>query len=355
MPGGAPRCDTGPMQRVRGWLTVWIIPFIIIAASVVPLVMYWTRYPDPLAVRWGFGGEPNGTLPLWLYAIGMIGAMVLTWWGLISGTRTDPNAPLVSVIYFILGLLAAINAQVLSFNLDASSWEEARNLDPITFGGVLLVSVLAGGLGWLLGGGRNGIPEEVELEVPETTATSWSGKASNLWLASVAVVPIGFAFMVEPVWTAVLVVIALLVVVFSFVEVEVDQSVVVIALGPLGIPRRKYRIEDVTAAGAIEVQALAYGGWGWRIRRGQRAFIIRNGPAIRIERAKRSRRHRDRRRDPRGRRGDRFAGTGAEVSVAASYETPPARIPTESSTAKMSCSRAVPLRMPMRAGGDVSV
>ena len=30
---------------------------------------------------------------------------------------------------------------------------------------------------------------------------------------------------------------------------------------------------------------MAYGGWGWRIRPGRRAYIIRGGPAIRIERA----------------------------------------------------------------------
>ena len=273
------------MQRVRGWLTVWIIPFLVIAGSVAPLITYWTRYPDPLAVHWGFGGEPNGTLPLWLYAIGMIGAMLLAWWGLILGARTGPNAPLASVVYFIVGLLAAINAQVLYFNLDAASWEEARNLDPITFGGVLLIGVLAGGLGWLLGGGRKGVPEEVELELPETTALTWSGRASNLWLALIAVIPIGFAFLVEAVLAVVLVVIALLIVVFSFVKVEVDPSGVVIALGPLGIPKRNYAIEKITSAGAIEVPALSYGGWGWRIRPGQRAYIIRSGPAIRTERA----------------------------------------------------------------------
>ena len=58
-----------------------------------------------------------------------------------------------------------------------------------------------------------------------------------------------------------------------------------ISLGPLGFPRRRVSIEKITGAGAIEVHPLAYGGWGWRMRPGRRAYIIRGGPAIRIERA----------------------------------------------------------------------
>jgi len=273
------------LQRLRGWLTVWVIPLLVVGGSTAALIVYWGRYSDPLAVHWGVSGEANGTLPLWLYAVAMIGGMVLAWWGLISATRTGPNAPLAAVVYFIIGLLVAVNAQVLYFNLDAATWEEARNLDPITFGGVMLIGILAGGLGWLLGGGRKGVPEDVELELPETTATTWSGRSSNLWMALIAVIPIGFAFVVEPIWSGVLVVVAVLVIIFAFVEVDVDESRVAVGLGPVGIPRRNYRMDEITHGGAIEVQPLAYGGWGWRIRPGRRSYIIRGGPAIRVERA----------------------------------------------------------------------
>jgi hypothetical protein len=272
------------MRRVLGWLAVWVLPPAAIAGSAVPLVMYWDRYPDPLAVHWGVSGEPNGTLPLWLYAVGVFGGMALAWWGLISGTRRGPNAPLAAVVYFIIGLLAAVNAQILYFNLDAVSWREARHLDVLTFGGILLIGVLAGGLGWLLEGGKGGVPENVELEM--TTATSWAGSASNLWLASIAVIPVGFAFVVDPVWSALLIAIAILALVFAFVRVDAAADGVTISLGPVGFPRRKLSWDTITGAGAIDVQAIAYGGWGWRIRRGRRAYIIRGGPAIRMERAK---------------------------------------------------------------------
>ncbi len=274
------------MQRVRRWLTVWIIPLAVIAGSALPVVMYRDRYPDPLAVHWGISGAANGSLPAWLCLLGIFGGLVLAWWGLISGSRIWPNAPLAAVVYFIIGLLAAVNAQILYYNLDAATWEESRDLDVISFGGVLLIAVLAGGLGLLLGGGRGGVPDDVEPATPPTTATSWSGTASNLWIALIAVVPVAAAFLVDPLVAVVLIAVSVLIIVFAFVRVEADEHGVVIALGPVGLPRRKLGMDTITGAGSIEVQPLSYLGWGWRIRSGRRAYVIRGGPAIRIERAK---------------------------------------------------------------------
>ena len=273
------------MQRIRSWVTIWIIPFILIAASTVPLVSYWNRYPDPLAVHWGISGEPNGTLPLWLYAIGMIGGMLLAWYGLINGARRGPDAPLTSLVYFIIGLLAAVNAQVLSFNLDAATWEDARTLTAASFGGLLLAGLLVGWIGWLLAGGKGAVPEDVPMETVTTTATTWSGRAANLWIAMIAALPLALVFVLEPIWAVLMVAIAILLVIFAFVRVEASEGRISIALGPIGLPKRKLSMDKVTGAGAVEVKPLAYGGWGWRMRSGRRAYIVRGGPAIRIERA----------------------------------------------------------------------
>lgn len=273
------------MQRLRGWLTVWVLPFAAIVGSAVLLVLYWDRSPDPLAVHWGISGEPDGSLRLWGYAVVMIGGLLLSWIALIIGSRGAPNAPLVSSVYFIIGLLVSINLQIVSFNLDATTWEDARDLGVLTFSGVLLVALLAGGLGWFLGGGRRGVPEDVPLEMPATTASAWSGTASNLWFALIAVIPIAVALVVAPIFAGLMVAIAIFIVIFAFVRVDANDNGVAIALGPIGRPRRKIAIDRLTGAGAFEVRPMAYGGWGWRIRPGRRAYIIRGGPAIRIERA----------------------------------------------------------------------
>lgn len=273
------------MQRLRGWLTVWVLPFAAIVGSAVLLVLYWDRSPDPLAVHWGISGEPDGSLPLWGYAVVMIGGLLLSWIALITGSRSAPNAPLASSVYFIIGLLVSINLQILFFNLDATTHEDARDLDVLTFTGVLIVALLAGGLGWFLGGGRRGVPEDVPLEMPATTASAWSGTASNLWLALIAVIPVALALVVTPTLAGLMVAIAIFIVIFAFVRVDANENGVAISLGPIGRPRRKIAIDRLTGAGAFEVRPMAYGGWGWRIRPGRRAYIIRGGPAIRIERA----------------------------------------------------------------------
>ncbi len=273
------------MRRLRRLVTLWLVPLLIVAGSLVPLVYFWDRYPDPLAVHWGIDGEPNGTLSVYLYAVGMIGGMLLAWYGLVTNSKKRLDSPLTAVVYFIIGLLAVVNAQILYFNLDAASWEEARNLDPITFVGVMLAGVLFGWIGWLLTGGRKGVPADVELEPVETTATSWTGTASNLWIALVAAVAVAFTFISPPIVMAILVAVAAVVVIFAFVRVDADPDRVRIALGPLGWPRKTIPLGEITSAGAIDLVPLAYGGWGWRMRPGRRAYVIRGGPAIRMERA----------------------------------------------------------------------
>lgn len=280
-----PCCDTDPMRRLRRWLTVWVVPLLVIAGSVAAVLYFWGRFPDPLAVHWGFSGDPDGNLPIWLYAVGMYGGMLLAWYGLISGSRGGLNAPLASVVYFILGLLASVNALVIYFNLDAATWEDATSVTSLAVGTVLLIALLIGGLGWLLAGGKGAVPEDVAIDPVTTNATTWSGAASNLWIGMIAALPMVLVFVLDPIWAALMVVIAILLVIFAFVRVDATERGVTVALGPLGIPRRRFSMDSITGAGAIEITPLAYGGWGWRMRSGRRAYTIRGGPAIRIERS----------------------------------------------------------------------
>lgn len=273
------------MERFRALVTIWLIPLVVIAGSAAALVSWWQHYPDPIAVHWGLSGNPDGSLPLWLYAAGIVGGMGLAWLGLIGGTRRGADAPVTAVVYFILGLLAAVNAQILAYNYDAADWHDAASLSWYVVVGVLGAAIVAGFLGWLLAGGRGSVGEDEPLEPVSTNLTSWTGRASNLWIAAIAAVLIVLCFFVGPVWALLLVAIAVLLVLFAFVRVDAGDSGVLVSLGPVGLPRRRYSFESITGAGAVEITPLAYGGWGWRIRPGRRAYIIRRGQAIRIERA----------------------------------------------------------------------
>ena len=267
-------------------MVVVVVPALVMFGVLLPLVAFWSRYPDPLAVHWGFSGPPNGEMSLLVYAALLAAGMILNWGALIAGAREAmPSAPLTAVTYFIMGLLAAVNAQIVIANLDVASWEAADDMSVALFAVVLLAGAIAGAIGWFAAGGSHGVPVDVPLAAASAPTKNWSGSASNGWVAIGAVLPVLVVLFVDPIWTILMVAIAIVMVAFSSVRVEADEQDVTIDIGPFGWPRSHIPMEEITGAAAFDVKPMAYGGWGYRVRSGVRAFIIRSGPAIRIERS----------------------------------------------------------------------
>ena len=276
------------MERgsIRWSTVVVVVPALVMFGVLLPLVAFWSRYPDPLAVHWGFSGPPNGEMSLLVYAALLAAGMILNWGALIAGAREAmPSAPLTAVTYFIMGLLAAVNAQIVIANLDVASWEAADDMSVALFAVVLLAGAIAGAIGWFAAGGSHGVPVDVPLAAASAPTKNWSGSASNGWVAIGAVLPVLVVLFVDPIWTILMVAIAIVMVAFSSVRVEADEQDVTIDIGPFGWPRSHIPMEEITGAAAFDVKPMAYGGWGYRVRSGVRAFIIRSGPAIRIERS----------------------------------------------------------------------
>jgi hypothetical protein len=69
---------------------------------------------------------------------------------------------------------------------------------------------------------------------------------------------------------------------FTAATVEIDGSGVTVRFGWFGWPRRRIRLDEISRAEAVDVRAIAYGGWGYRSRPGVSALIVRNGEAIRV-------------------------------------------------------------------------
>lgn len=267
-------------------MVVVVVPALVLIGVLLPLVAFWSRYPDPLAVHWGFSGPPNGEMPLLVYAALLAAGMILNWGALVVGAREAmPSAPLTAVTYFIMGLLAAVNTQIVIANLDAASWEAADDMSAPLFAVVLLAGVIAGAIGWFAAGGSHGVPVDVPLAAASASTKNWSSSASNGWVAIGAVLPVLVVLFVDPIWTILMVAIAIVMVAFSSVRVEADEQGVTVDIGPFGWPRSHIPMEEITGAAAFDVKPMAYGGWGYRVRSGVRAFIIRSGPAIRIERS----------------------------------------------------------------------
>lgn len=276
------------MERgsARWSLVVVVLPALVMFGVFVPIVAFWSRYPDPIAVRWAFGGQPNGEMSLLLYTVLLAVGLLLTWGALIAGSReTMPSAPLTAVTYFIMGLLAAVNAQIVVANLDAAAWEVADEMSAQLFIGVVLVAGAAGAAGWFLSGGSHGVPVDVPLASAPATTTTWSGSSTNGWVALSAVLPVLLVLFLDPIWMILMVAISMAMVAFSSVRMEATEQGVTVKLGPFGWPRTHIPIDVITDASAFDIKPMAYGGWGYRVRSGVRAIVIRSGPAIRIERS----------------------------------------------------------------------
>ncbi len=252
----------------------------------LPLVVFFSRYPDPIAVHWGFSGSPNGDMSLSVYVALLAAGMLLTWVVLTAGARRSmPAAPLTSLTYFIMGLLAAVNAQIVVANLDAASWGQAASMSIVSIVAVIVAALLAAAAGWFLAGGSTGVEADEPLAPVSPSNVPWSGSASNGWVLLIGTLPVFGLLFFDPVWLVLFIAIALVGVAFSSVTVDADETGVTVSIGPFGWPTRRIAAGEISAASAVALKPMSYGGWGYRVRSGVRAIIIRSGPAIRIERA----------------------------------------------------------------------
>lgn len=96
-----------------------------------------------------------------------------------------------------------------------------------------------------------------------------------LGLASGQIGPVG-AFLV----TLAVVFLALA---FASARVTVGPKAVVVGLGPWGWPRRRVALDDIRRATNTNVDPMSYGGWGYRVKRGVTAVVVRRGDALQLD------------------------------------------------------------------------
>ena len=54
---------TRRFRRVVAVLLGAVVPAVLLAACVIPPLMFWSRLPEPVADHWSFGAVPNGSAP----------------------------------------------------------------------------------------------------------------------------------------------------------------------------------------------------------------------------------------------------------------------------------------------------
>lgn len=281
------------VRSPRWWLVVVVLPGAVVAVVAAATIALSGRLPDPLAVHWGFDGAPNGTMPAGASHAFLIGSMLAAWGILVvTSIRGRVHSPVAAIVYFVVALLALVQLQILLANLDAPVWEGADELPWVIALGIAVSAAGAGLAGWFVAGGRAAMPQAPPLapgelpivDVAPGDPLSWEGSASNGWLLLLAMVVAALGLLIPPPWSLLLVLVALVVAHFTTVSVRVDTERVVVGVGFVRIPSSRYRLVEIARAEAFELAPLSYGGWGYRVVRGARAFVIRGGPAIRLVR-----------------------------------------------------------------------
>jgi len=276
-----------------------LIPGLAVLVAAAAPFAYRGRLPDPVATHWGVDGLPDGSLPLAvdhvMLTILVILVAVLPLW---SAERVDHviARTLVAGANALSALFALLRWWTLQANADASVWTEA---DPMTLRGgaaVVLLSALAGGLGWWAAKERPDRPVPSELAaatpVPVGEQLVWVGgqrtKVGPSVAALAVIVGLGLLTTLPPTGPVVLVValggLLLAVVTFTRIRAVIGPAGLTVRFGPIGRPRVHVPVEDIVEVRVEHVEPMAYGGWGYRVMPGVRAIVVRRGEGMRVVR-----------------------------------------------------------------------
>lgn len=277
------------MTTQRAWLTLGVVPILLLAAMLLPFALHWGELPNPMAVHWSLGNEPNGSMPPLGTLLVFGGVYVAVWWAVGRTLRTAPRdaSSFVAGLFSFEALLVGFTWVMIDANLGRQAWHAADGLDIRSFLGVLLAASVAGFLGWLLAGGRTHDEPAADLpklDLNRPASALWFGRAQGRVLQIVGALIIAMGLIDWGEKAAVYVPIGLLVLVFSEVRVTVARQGVVIGLGWFSVPHWTVPLADISRAETENVMPMAYGGWGYRIRPGVRALVVRGGESLRLVR-----------------------------------------------------------------------
>jgi hypothetical protein len=275
------------------------------ALTLVPLItVAWTvrawqvDLPDPLPTHWSALSTPDGFSSyegtrLVLLLVTVIAALL----GLFAAGLSWLN-PLWQKA--TLGLGAAIGFGALGIWLATAhaAWGRAEAQGAPLGWGVAL-PVLAGVIGVvavLAVIGRR--PRTLHTVRPVDGSSSplvlvpgeravWSHREFVVWPLVIAVVTAVAALVMglvaDVVAAVVMAAAAATAATLAWVQVTVDDRGLRVGLGPWAWTVKRIAIADVAAAHAEQIEAIDWGGWGYRVKPGRSALVLRSGPAIVLE------------------------------------------------------------------------
>lgn len=279
------------MESSRIWLTLGLIPAMLLGLLVLPFALFWSDLPNPIATHWNLGGDPNGSMPPVVLLLVMVALVAAVWWGVARAVgRTPYEAPsFVAGLFGIETLLVAVTWLAVLANRDQTTWQTADGVGLVQIAIAVVPAAIVGYVGWIISGGssvdRTPATEAISsLDVPSPHAAIWSSRGNGRILQLIGILALIVAVAIWSWASLVVVLIALFVLVFAEVRVTVSSNGAVVSLGWLGIPSWTVPLSAIAHAEVETINPMAYGGYGYRLRPGVRAIVTRGGEALRLVR-----------------------------------------------------------------------
>ncbi len=270
------------------------IPVLAAIGVTLLSIVMMDELPDQLATHWS-GSTADGFMAVeTLAAINSLMILALGLGFVLAAPRMPGRVEARTLTAAGTGLaafLAVLHIGTLLANRGTDGVDVSFPSATLAAAAVIGLGVAA--LGWRLGpDGRGTGPEflaSTELTMDTGEAVVWTGAASaERWFLLLPAVMIGFAAWMAVAGDAFAAVTALGAAIAALsllrVRVSIGAAGVRVRGGPFGLLRTRVPLEQITSVRAEQVEPMAYGGWGYRIKPGVRAITIRSGPGLHIER-----------------------------------------------------------------------
>lgn len=271
-----------------------------VVLAVVPLVLLWSRLPEPMATHWSLSGDPDASMSrLTVFTVqsglSLLSAGFAFTWSRPSSTRSAARGAGFTIAVSTAAFFALLSALIVVANLDRPDWRQAA-VTPLTLipvvGGSALVALVMARLARTLGPPAATLPSEAAtVGLRPSERATWVGRASSRCSLPVAglSLPAGVATSVlslNPAGAALVVMAGAITATFATVRVAVDRFGVRVAYGPLRWPSTCIEIDRIHRAAAVDVRPRSWGGWGYRgsLRlMGKAAVVVRAGQGLRLD------------------------------------------------------------------------
>jgi hypothetical protein len=274
-------------RRAAGAVLPWLPVLLLLGTARA----WWARLPDRVATHWSGFGRPDGfgsatVLLTATLAVAAVGALVAT----VAAYRARPASAaawLVPAGGMLAGGATGLWLTTATATLAGGTASEAR----LGWRFLWLVAGLSWGSVVLVVAGRDPAGPGAEAPAPGPGLTLAPGERAGytttlhsrllIGVTAGATVLIAVAAMTAtPALWPVLAVPIVAGLALGEVRLTVDRRGVRLVAGLIGLPLKRIPLAAIVSATAAEIDPMAWGGWGYRVKPGRSALILRAGPGL---------------------------------------------------------------------------